>query len=163
MIAFYALSGFFQSTGGSCSYSTITKWTPRRKRGTFSASGISLTTSAAPARRAWRCLAPTTCLTARDRDVYLPVDYCVNRRFYRPALRQRLPESYGLGNAEELFGEEISEEDKETEENAMTKWQIFVEYVLKNKVIWLLCFSNIFLYVVRIGIDQWSTVYAFRS
>lgn len=35
MIAFYALSGFFQSTGGSCSYSTITKWTPRRKRGTF--------------------------------------------------------------------------------------------------------------------------------
>ena len=45
----------------------------------------------------------------------------------------------------------------------MTKWQIFVEYVLKNKVIWLLCFSNIFLYVVRIGIDQWSTVYAFRA
>ncbi len=45
----------------------------------------------------------------------------------------------------------------------MTKWQIFVEYVLKNKVIWLLCFSNIFLYVVRIGIDQWSTVYAFRE
>lgn len=35
MIAFYALSGFFQSTGGSCSYSTITKWTPRRKRGSY--------------------------------------------------------------------------------------------------------------------------------
>ncbi|BDY99711.1 hypothetical protein MUTS16_07850 [Escherichia coli] len=45
----------------------------------------------------------------------------------------------------------------------MTKWQIFVEYVLKNKVIWLLCFANIFLYVVRIGIDQWSTVYAFQE
>ena len=43
------------------------------------------------------------------------------------------PESYGLGKAEELFGEEISEEDKETEENEMTKWQIFVEYVLKTK------------------------------
>ena len=35
MVAFYALSGFFQSTGGSSSYSTITKWTPRKKRGTF--------------------------------------------------------------------------------------------------------------------------------
>ncbi|MFV2489108.1 hexose-6-phosphate:phosphate antiporter, partial [Escherichia coli] len=34
MSAFYAFSGFFQSTGGSCSYSTHTKWTPRRKRGT---------------------------------------------------------------------------------------------------------------------------------
>ncbi|EJG7542491.1 MFS transporter [Escherichia coli] len=73
------------------------------------------------------------------------------------------PESYGLGKAEELFGEEISEEDKETESTDMTKWQIFVEYVLKNKVIWLLCFANIFLYVVRIGIDQWSTVYAFQE
>ncbi len=30
-------------------------------------------------------------------------------------------------------------------------------------MIWLLCFANIFLYVVRIGIDQWSTVYAFRE
>jgi OPA family hexose phosphate transport protein UhpT-like MFS transporter len=64
MIAFYALSGFFQSTGGSCSYSTITKWTPRRKRGTFLGSGISLTTSAARARRAWRCSARTICSTA---------------------------------------------------------------------------------------------------
>ena len=35
MIFFYALSGFFQSCGGSCSYSTITKWTPRNKRGTY--------------------------------------------------------------------------------------------------------------------------------
>ena len=32
MIGFYALSGFFQSPGGSCSYSTITKWTPRNRR-----------------------------------------------------------------------------------------------------------------------------------
>ncbi len=43
------------------------------------------------------------------------------------------PESYGLGKAEELFGEEISEEDKETESTDMTKWQIFVEYVLKKQ------------------------------
>ena len=116
MIAFYALSGFFQSTGGSCSYSTITKWTPRRKRGTFL--GF------------WNI-------------------------------------SHNLGGAGAagvaLFGEAISEEDKETESTDMTKWQIFVEYVLKNKVIWLLCFANIFLYVVRIGIDQWSTVYAFQE
>lgn len=35
MIAFYAMSGFFQSPGGSCSYSTITKWTPRNRRGFF--------------------------------------------------------------------------------------------------------------------------------
>lgn len=73
------------------------------------------------------------------------------------------PEAYGLGKVEELFDEVASEEDIATEEQQLTKWQIFVKYVLLNKVIWLLCFANIFLYVVRIGIDQWSTVYAHQS
>ncbi len=63
MIAFYALSGFFQSTGGSCSYSTITKWTPRRKRVLTSVCGISPITSVVRVRLAWRCLAPTICST----------------------------------------------------------------------------------------------------
>jgi OPA family hexose phosphate transport protein UhpT-like MFS transporter len=73
------------------------------------------------------------------------------------------PEAYGLGKVEELFDEAVSEEDEAAEENQMTKKEIFVEYVLKNKVIWLLCFANIFLYIVRIGIDQWSTVYAYQE
>ena len=54
MIAFYALSGFFQSTSGR----------PDANAALSSASGISPTTSAARARRAWRCLAPTICSTA---------------------------------------------------------------------------------------------------
>ena len=164
MIAFYALSGFFQSTGGSCSYSTITKWTPRRKRGSYLGMwNISHNLGGAGA-------AGVALFGAN----YL-FDGHVIGMFIFPSIIALIvgfiglrygsdsPESYGLGKAEELFGEEISEEDKETEENEMTKWQIFVEYVLKNKVIWLLCFSNIFLYVVRIGIDQWSTVYAFQE
>ena len=68
------------------------------------------------------------------------------------------PEAYGLGNTEALFDEPKSEEDEEAEDETLTKWQIFVTYFLKNKVIWLLCFTNIFLYGVRVGIDQWSTV-----
>ncbi|NVP00559.1 MFS transporter, partial [Photobacterium damselae subsp. damselae] len=35
MIGLYALSGLFQSVGGSNSYSTITKWTSKKNRGTF--------------------------------------------------------------------------------------------------------------------------------
>lgn len=49
------------------------------------------------------------------------------------------------------------------EKHNLTKWQIFVQFILKNKVIWLLCFANIFLYIVRIGIDQWSPVYAYQE
>lgn len=64
MIAFYALSGFFQSTGGSCSYSTITKWTPRRNAGHSSVSGIFLTTLAVQAQQVWRCSGQITCSMA---------------------------------------------------------------------------------------------------
>ena len=150
MIAFYALSGFFQSTGGSCSYSTITKWTPRRKRGTFLGFwNISHNLGGAGA-------AGVALFGAN----YL-FDGHVIGMFIFPSIIALIVGF--IGKAEELFGEEISEEDKETESTDMTKWQIFVEYVLKNKVIWLLCFANIFLYVVRIGIDQWSTVYAFQE
>lgn len=164
MIAFYALSGFFQSTGGSCSYSTITKWTPRRKRGTF-LGFWNISHNLGGAGAAGVALFGANYLF--DGHVIgmfiFPSIIALIVGFIGLRYGSDSPESYGLGTAEELFGEAISEEDKETEENAMTKWRIFVEYVLKNKVIWLLCFSNIFLYVVRIGIDQWSTVYAFRE
>lgn len=64
MIFFYALSGFFQSCGGSCSYSTITKWTPRNKRGTYLGMWNLSTTWAVPVRPVWRCSVPTTCSMA---------------------------------------------------------------------------------------------------
>ncbi|MBK1759232.1 MAG: MFS transporter, partial [Escherichia coli] len=164
MIAFYALSGFFQSTGGSCSYSTITKWTPRRKRGTF-LGFWNISHNLGGAGAAGVALFGANYLF--DGHVIgmfiFPSIIALIVGFIGLRYGSDSPESYGLGKAEELFGEEISEEDKETESTDMTKWQIFVEYVLKNKVIWLLCFANIFLYVVRIGIDQWSTVYAFQE
>ncbi|VFS38184.1 hexosephosphate transport protein [Salmonella enterica subsp. enterica serovar Typhimurium] len=141
MIAFYALSGFFQSTGGSCSYSTITKWTPRRKRGTF-LGFWNISHNLGGAGAAGVALFGANYLF--DGHVIgmfiFPSIIALIVGFIGLRFGSDSPESYGLGKAEELFGEEISEEDKETEENEMTKWQIFVEYVLKNKVIWLLCF-----------------------
>lgn len=155
MIAFYALSGFFQSTGGSCSYSTITKWTPRRKRGTF-LGFWNISHNLGGAGAAGVALFGANYLF--DGHVIgmfiFPSIIALIVGFIGLRYGSDSPESYGLGKAEELFGEEISEEDKETESTDMTKWQIFVEYVLKNKVIWLLCFANIFLYVVRIGITS---------
>ena len=160
MLGFSASMG----TGGSCSYSTITKWTPRRKRGTF-LGFWNISHNLGGAGAAGVALFGANYLF--DGHVIgmfiFPSIIALIVGFIGLRYGSDSPESYGLGKAEELFGEEISEEDKETESTDMTKWQIFVEYVLKNKVIWLLCFANIFLYVVRIGIDQWSTVYAFQE
>lgn len=164
MIAFYGLSGFFQSTGGPSSYSTITKWTPRNKRGTYL--GLwNMSHNVGGAGAAGVALFGANYLF--DGHVIgmfiFPSIIAIVVGFIGLRFGSDSPEAYGLGKAEELFGEEISEEDVSAEENQMTKREIFMEYVLKNKIIWLLCFANIFLYIVRIGIDQWSTVYAYQE
>lgn len=92
MIAFYALSGFFQSTGGSCSYSTITKWTPRRKRGSYLGMW-NISHNLGGARRSrcgavWRKLPVRR---SRHRYVYLPVDYRADCRLYRPGATAATP------------------------------------------------------------------------
>ncbi|WED24955.1 hexose-6-phosphate:phosphate antiporter [Vibrio sp. JC009] len=164
MVAFYGLSGFFQSTGGPSSYSTITKWTPRNKRGTYlgmwnmshnvggaGAAGVAL-------------FGANFFFDGHVLGMFIfPSIIALVVGFFGLRYGSDSPEAYGLGSAEELFGEETSEEDMIAEENQMTKREIFMEYILKNKVIWLLCFANIFLYIVRIGIDQWSTVYAYQE
>ncbi|EKO3667025.1 hexose-6-phosphate:phosphate antiporter [Vibrio metschnikovii] len=164
MIAFYSLSGLFQSTGGPSSYSTITKWTPRNKRGSYL--GLwNMSHNVGGAGAAGVALFGASYLF--DGHVIgmfvFPSLLAIVIGFIGLRYGSDSPEAYGLGKVEELFNEAISEEDTAAEENQMTQWQIFVEYILKNKVIWLLCFANIFLYVVRIGIDQWSTVYAFQE
>ncbi len=135
MIAFYALSGFFQSTGGSCSYSTITKWTPRRKRGTF-LGFWNISHNLGGAGAAGVALFGANYLF--DGHVIgmfiFPSIIALIVGFIGLRYGSDSPESYGLGKAEELFGEEISEEDKETESTDMTKWQIFVEYVLSGQI-----------------------------
>ncbi len=164
MVAFYGLSGFFQSTGGPSSYSTITKWTPRTKRGTYL--GLwNMSHNIGGAGAAGVALFGANYFFGGHviGMFVVPSVIAIVVGFIGLRYGNDSPEAYGLGTAEELFDEEVSEEDSAAEMNQMSKKEIFFTYVLKNKVIWLLCFANIFLYVVRIGIDQWSTVYAYQE
>ncbi|MCL7768986.1 hexose-6-phosphate:phosphate antiporter [Pasteurella multocida] len=164
MIAFYALSGFFQSTGGPSSYSTITKWTPRNKRGTYLGFWNLSHNVGGAAAAAVALFGANVFFNGHVIGMFVfPSIIALIIGFWGLCYGSDSPEAYGLGKAEELFGEPLSEEDLATEQNQLTKWQTFVQYILKNKVIWLLYFANIFLYIVRIGIDQWSPVYAYQE
>ncbi len=78
-----------------------------RKRGTFLGFWNISHNLGGAGQRVWHCSAQITCSMVMSSAFYFPVDYRADCRFYRPALRQDSPESYGLGKAEELFGEEI--------------------------------------------------------
>ncbi len=161
MIFFYALNGLFQSAGGPSSYATIARWAPRRYRGTaLGFWNISHNIGGA--------LAATVAVFGSE--VIFGGD--IRGMFIFPAIVALVigilglftgadsPEAYGLGRAEEIFEEKVSHEDIESEEKKLSKWQIFKKFVLRNPYIWALCVSNVFIYIIRIGIDQWAVVYS---
>ncbi len=163
MAGLYALSGLFQSTGGSNSYSTITKWTSKKNRGTFL--GLwNISHNVGGAGAAGVALFGANYLFSGNvvGMFIFPASIAIVVAIIGLFMGNDSPEAYGLGTAEDIFEEAISEEDLAVAEEKLSKLDIFKKYVLFNKVIWLLCFANIFLYVVRIGIDQWSTVYGYE-
>lgn len=41
--------------------------------------------------------------------------------------------------------------------------ELFVKYIFKNRILWLIAFANIFVYLVRYGIGDWSPTYCQES
>ncbi len=161
MALFYAMNGFFQSAGGPLSYSTISKWTPQKIRGTF----LGIWNMSHNVGGALAAIVATY-----GAEVVFEGD--LKGMFFFPAsialvvgilgfyFGSDSPETYGLGKSEEIFNEELSKEDLHEQKLNLSKWQVFVSYILKNPYMWLLAFSNVFVYVIRIGVDQWGIVYA---
>ncbi len=161
MALFYGLNGFFQSAGGPTSYATLSRWAPRKYRGT--------------ALGCWNIshnLGGAMAATVATFGAQVFFDGDVRGMFIFPAIIACVigilglfigsdsPEAYGLGRSEEIFEEKVSVEDQEVDTHAHTKWQAFKRYVLFNPYILALCFANIFVYIIRIGIDQWAVVYS---
>ncbi len=67
------------------------------------------------------------------------------------------PESLGLPSVREYHGEVVKEEVKIKSKRSSK--QIFVEDILKNKVLWSLALSNAFIYFLRYGTLDWISVY----
>lgn len=161
MTLFFALNGFFQSAGGPLSYSTITKWTPGKLRGTY----LGLWNMSHNLGGALAAVVATFGAEKLfDGDVkgmfIFPALIAVVVGFVGLWIGSDSPEAYGLGKAEEIFAEPVSAEDTNAAATSMSKWQTFQTYILKNPYIWALCFANVFVYIVRIGVDQWGIVYA---
>ena len=164
MIAFYALSGFFQSTGGSCSYSTITKWTPRRKRGTFLGFwNISHNVGGgivAPIVGAAFAILGTE--HWQSASYIVPACVAVVFAISVLVLGKGSPREEGLPSLAEMMPEEKvvlkTKHGQKAPEN-MSAFQIFCTYVLRNKNAWYVSFVDVFVYMVRFGMISWLPIY----
>ena len=69
------------------------------------------------------------------------------------------PESCGLPPIDKYRNDYSGAKAKKGEEEKIPFKTLFVDYILKNKMLWLIGFANILVYLVRNGISDWLPIY----
>ncbi len=69
------------------------------------------------------------------------------------------PRACGLPPIDEYRNDFSSRKAAKGEENKIPFKRLFIDYVFKNKVLWLIALANAFVYLVRYGISDWAPVY----
>lgn len=158
ILVFWGLSGFFQAPGGPSSYSTITRWTPTNKRGRFLGfwnMSHNIGGALAGMLALWGA---NTFFHGNAAGMFIvPAIVGIIVGFVLLFFGKDEPQELGWNSVEEIFNEPQVQSDAEIEK--MGKFEIFKKYVLTNPWIWVLCVANVFVYIVRIGIDNWAPLY----
>ncbi len=69
------------------------------------------------------------------------------------------PESCGLPPIDKYRNDYSGAKAKKGEETKIPFKTLFVDYILKNKILWLIGIANILVYLVRNGISDWLPIY----
>jgi OPA family glycerol-3-phosphate transporter-like MFS transporter len=69
------------------------------------------------------------------------------------------PQSVGLPPIEEYNNDYPKSYDAKTQEQEFTAKEIFLKYVLNNRLLWYIAIANAFVYLVRNGIINWAPTF----
>lgn len=69
------------------------------------------------------------------------------------------PQSCGLPPIEKWKNDYPDDYNEATYEHDLSTKEIFVTYVLKNRLLWYIALANVFVYLIRYGVLKWSPVY----
>jgi len=153
---FWGANGWFQSGGFPPAAKSLTYWFSNSERGTKW--GL------------WSCSHQVGTFLSVIVSGYLVAHYGWRMAFFAPALlaivvaiwlMNRLrdkPQSLGLPCVEE-FRKEPARDKCEEEKDNRSYGQIFKENILRNKTIWLLAIAYIFVYIIRMGTEDWMVKY----
>jgi len=68
------------------------------------------------------------------------------------------PQSCGLP-AIDQYRNDISVKKELSSDRKIPVSELFVKYIFKNKILWLIALANIFVYLIRYGVADWSPTY----
>lgn len=93
--------------------------------------------------------------------MFVPGALCVGVGFFLINRLRDVPETLGLPPVEKFKGEKTVSLGEE--KSSLTVKEILFKYVLKNEYLWLLAFAYFFVYIIRIGFNDWSMVYLVQA
>lgn len=158
LLLLWGFNGLFQSTGASLCFTSIAKWTPRAKRGRWIGMwNISHNIGGAVAGIV-ALFGANVFFSGQAYGMFIfPALIAIVIGVVTLFVGHDSPEGLGMEKAEILFDEVVDPADEESDK--LSKWQTFTTYVLSNKWIWFLSCTGIFVYILRIGIDNWAPLY----
>lgn len=158
IVVLWSLNGLFQCVGGPSCASVITQWTTKKNRGRYIGLWNASHNIGGGLAGIFAIWCAQTFFKGSVAGMFiLPAIVASVIAVLTFFIGKNRPEDLGWASSEEIFEEPVEEANQEAED--MTKWQIFKKYLLTNPWIWLLCVSNVFVYIVRIGIDNWAPLY----
>lgn len=74
-------------------------------------------------------------------------------------LAKDTPQSLGLPPIEEYKNDHSVVVEADDSDSKVNIKEIFLKYILKNKLLWCISVANIFVYIIRYGIENWVPVF----
>ena len=159
---FWGLNGWFQGFGWPPCARLLTHWYSQNERGSWWSSwnvshnvggaAIPIIVAACIGIGGWRFA------------LIVPGVLCIFGGLFLLNRLRDTPESLGLPPIEEYRDDygNMTAAEVAAEEQPSTKELLF-KYVLYNPIIWVLAISYFFVYVVRIGVNDWSALFLVES
>jgi len=155
-IIFWGLNGWFQGFGWPPCARLLSYWYSEKSRGTW----WSVWSTSHNIGGGLIPIIVTTCVQYAGwrYAMYVPGIMCIMFGFILFERMRDTPESLGLPTSDEIEGVNTLAANRALEPKLSAR-QLLVDHVLFNKYIWFLALANMFVYVVRTGISDWTALY----
>lgn len=157
-VLFWGLNGWFQGWGWPPCARLLTHWYSQSERGRWwgvwntshNVGGAIIPIIAAFLAQyfGWRYA------------MYVPGVLCIGIGFFLINRLRDTPQSLGLPPIEKYREDFPGDEDqRNTDEKELSTKEILLEYVIKNKFIWILAIAYFFVYIIRTAINDWGLLF----
>ncbi|MBN2496969.1 MAG: MFS transporter [Deltaproteobacteria bacterium] len=156
-LALWSLNGFVQGMGWPPCGRSMGHWFAVRERGSiFAVWNIAHNVGGglAGVLAAW-----ATSLWGWTYAFYVPAVLAVACAVYLFVRLRDTPQSVGLPPVEEYKQDYIAGREGVSHEQELSTRELFVRYILTNKLLWLVALANFFVYVVRYSMLDWGPMY----